>query len=776
MNKLLLNLLLVSMLSACTATSFHETDDVTQYVEPRIGTAHCRYFHFAPAALPFGMAKAAPSTNGHLGNPSGWEATGYDYRDTSIEGFACAHEFQVGGITLMPTNGTLITEPGLPTDTLEKKGYRSRFTHEDEIAKPGYYSVLLRDYGITAELTATERTVLQRYTFTKSDQSHILFSIGTRMGESGMVKDAMVKITDDGLVEGYVVTEPEYVKVYQPGATIPIYFSATLDKQPTTCGTYIGSEQHAGAKEIKGVGAGMYLTFSTQQDEQITAKVGISYTSIDNARHNRESETHTLSFDEARQQAHDSWQEQLSRIEVETSEATDKVKFYSGLYHALLGRGVCSDVSGDYPKHDGTIGRVKMGKDGKPQHKMYNTDAMWGGQWNLTQLWIMAYPEHLSDFISSHLQVYQDAGWLGDGLANSRYVSGVGTNQLSLMIGAAYACGIRDFDVALAYEACRKNELDGDNRPKGAGKSDTKDFVHYGYVPHEDSPEGVSKTFMFSASHTLEYAFQAWALAQMAHDLGKQEDYDQLMLLSKGWEQLYDPETKYIRPKLANGQFVSQFDPMQVWRGFQEGNACQYTFYVPHDVQTLADKVGREVFCARLDSIFTLSQPKLFSGGTEIDAFAGLRTFYNQGNQPCLHISWLFNETGRADLTQKWVRAILDEFYGTDGIHGYGYGQDEDQGQLGAWYAISSIGLFDVAGLNGSEPRFALGSPVFDKVTIHLHPRYYQGKTFTIETLRNDKSDIYVKEWQIDGQSLDTPHLSFKRFTQGGTLKVTCSK
>jgi len=758
-------MLATSLLGACTAMTHDKTDDVTQYVEPRIGTAHCRYFHFAPAALPFGMAKPGPSTNGHQGNASGWEATGYDYRDTTIEGFPCCHEFQVGGITLMPTTGPLVTTPG---------SYRSHFRHEQETAEPGYYSVLLDDYGIRAELTATERTALQRYTFAASDSSHILFNIGSRMGESGPVKDALVRMTDDGTVEGYVVTLPEYVRVYQPDALVPIYFSAQTDKQPTDWGTFLGAEQQAGAKEAKGEGAGMYLTFSTRQDEQVTVKVGISYTSIDNARKNREAETATLTFDEARRQSHDCWQEMLSRISIETAVREDKVKFYSGLYHALLGRGVCSDINGDYPKHDGTIGHVQTDAQGKPRHKMYNTDAMWGGQWNLTQLWALAYPEHLSDFISSHLQVYQDAGWMGDGLANSRYVSGVGTNQLSLMICAAYACGIRDFDVTLAYEACRKNELEGGNRPKGAGKSDTQDFVRYGYVPHEDSPEGPAKTFMFSASHTLEYSFQAWALAHLARDLGKTADAEQLTSLSRGWERLYDPETNFIRPKLANGDFVGQFDPLQVWRGFQEGNAWQYTFYVPHDAQALADKVGRDVFCQRLDSIFTLSQPKIFSGGTEIGAFAGLQTLYNQGNQPCLHISWLFNEAGRPELTQKWVRAILDEFYGTDGIHGYGYGQDEDQGQLGAWYVISSLGLFDVAGLCGDHPSLGLGSPLFDRAVIRLNRKYYAGDTFTIETQRQDKSNIYVQAWQLDGKPLTEPRLPFDRLTKGGKLVVSC--
>lgn len=773
MKKTLSLFLLISILSLPTVVVGAEKNkSLIKYVEPRIGTAHCRYFHFAPGALPFGMAKPGPSTNGHLGNKDGWEATGYDYRDTSIEGFPCVHEFQVGGITLMATRGgeQPVVVPGHPNDT-ERNGYRSAFSHDEEIVRPGYYSVLLKDYNIRAEVTATERVAFQRFTFPADSHSRILFNIGSRMGESGAVKDASVELCSDGTIEGWVITLPEYVKKYQPGAEVPIYFSATLDKKPAKVGTFNGERINVGASKITGVGAGLYLEFSTTDGEAVTAKVGVSYTSVDNARRNRLAEARTLSFDKAKVKALKTWEDYLGRICVETDVEADKVKFYTGLYHALLGRGVCSDVNGAYPKHDGTLGQLPM-KKGRPAFDLYNTDAMWGGQWNLTQLWALAYPEHLSQFISSHLQVYKDCGWLGDGLANSRFVSGVGTNQLSLMIAAAYQCGIQDFDVDLAYEACRKNELEGQNRPMGAGKSDTDQFVEYGYVPHAEEGSGPQEAFMFSASHTLEYAYQAYAVAQFAKKLGKEKDYLKLSNLSRGWERLYDDSQNFVRPKLKNGQFINNFDPLQVWRGFQEGNAWQYTFYVPHDARRLAERVGLDRFNARLDSIFTLSQPKIFSGGTEVGAFAGLRTLYNQGNQPCLHISWLFNEASRPSLTQKWVRAILNEFYGTDGVHGYGYGQDEDQGQLGAWYVISSIGLFDVKGLTDSNPSFSVGSPLFRKVTVKLDRKYYKGKQFVIST---NGAGTYVNKLLLNGQRMYDTHILFQKVVDGGRLDLTLS-
>lgn len=772
MMKRLITIVLLSCLSATVLIAKGKVQ-LINYVEPRIGTAHCRSFHFAPGSMPFGMVKPGPSTNGSLGNADGWQATGYDYRDTSIEGFTCTHEFQVGGITVMPTTGRLITEPGNPDGT-GPRGYRSAYSHDNEVATAGYYKVLLSDYDITAEVTSTQRVAMLKFTFPESKSSHLVFDIGHQQGESGKVKDSEVWINDDGSIEGWVITLPEYIKKYQPGADLRIYFSARLSKMPQSVGVFRGSDIKSREKRVKGIGAGAYVDFATTAGEQITARVAISYTSVENARINLNTEAQSLSFDKALKNNQKAWKEALGRVNVETSNNADLKKFYSGLYHALLGRGVCSDINGAYPKHDGTIGQVPM-VNGKPKFRMYNTDAMWGGQWNLTQLWALAYPEHLSEFISSHLQVYKDCGWLADGIANSRFVSGVGTNQLPLMIAAAYQCGIRDFDTELAYEACLKNELDGVNRPEGAGKDDTSDFVNLGYAPHKNLGER-GEDFYFSGSHTLEYSFSAWAVAQLGKQLGKIENYDKLMWMSRGWERIYDDKTGFMHPRTKDGAFIANFDPMQVWRGFQEGNAWQYTFYVPHMPEELIKKVGNDLFVSRLDSIFTLSQPKIFSGGTEVGAFAGLKTLYNQGNQPCLHISWLFKYTSKPYLTDKWVRAICDEFYGTDGIHGYGFGQDEDQGQLGAWYVMSSMGLFDVKGLTASQPEFSVGSTLFDKVTIKLNNKYYPGKKFVISAENNSKANTRVETSSLNGKVLTSPFIKFADVVKGGNLNVRMGK
>lgn len=771
MKRLCFLVICMSIIMGCS-TSTSSTKALVDYVDPNIGTAHCRWFFYTPAAIPFGMAKLAPSTDAHLGNPGDWQAVGYDFRHTSIEGFANFHEFQVGGVVFAPTVGELQTVPG----ELENPdgGYRSRFDKKDEVAAPGYYSVLLKDYGVKAELTAMKRVGFHRYTYPKTEQANLIFDIGNKQGESGEVKDAEVQYFEDGRVEGYVITSPVYVNIYQKGADVRMYFSAVLNKKPVQVGTFVKDVVNPGKHQEKGPGAGLYMTFSTEEQEAVEVKVGLSYTSIENARFNRETEAADVTFDQAKKNATDVWNESLSRIYVEGGKETDKVKFYTGLFHALLGRGLASDANGYYPKNNGTVGRIALDEEGNPVHQHYNTDAIWGGFWNLTQLWSLAYPEYYSDWIKSQLLVYQDTGWLGDGIACSKYVSGVGTNFTSLAIAAAYNCGIRDFDVQQGYEAALKNEVEWRGRLEGAGKMDVRQFVELGYSPYEKQFDMVTREegSGFGASHTMEYSFSCFAIAQFAKQLGREADYERLSQLSNGWKKLYDKETRLIRPKDSQGRFLEDFNPLSPWKGFQEGNAIQYTFYVPHHIDELIDLVGPEIFNTRLDSIFMLSQKSIFGGGTEVDAFAGLKTVYNHGNQPNLHIPWLFNFSGKPYLSQKWVRAILDEFYGLEGIHGYGYGQDEDQGQLGAWYVISALGLFDVKGLTEINPKFQIGAPLFDKVTISLNREYYSGKEFVIEVKRHSVDDCYLQDVSLNGKQQEAVLLPFEEVVKGGRLTL----
>ncbi|MBN2064447.1 MAG: GH92 family glycosyl hydrolase [Sedimentisphaerales bacterium] len=744
-----------------------QAQNLCDYVNPNIGSVHSRWFFYTPASMPFGMAKAGPTTNAHYGNKGGWEAVGYDGRHDSIEGFANVHEFQVGGIVLMPTTGELQTIPG-ELDNPES-GYRSRFSKSTEKASAGSYSVSLSDYNINVELTATKRVAFHRYSFPSDKTGNIIFDIGNVQGESGQILDAGVEVVADNCVEGYVISYPVYVNKYQNGATVPIYFVARLNEPQANWGVFKGKDIFPGQKKITGPGSGAYCSFAPETNhtdrKAIEIKVGISYTSLANARANLAAEADSLNFDQALSQCRNTWEAELAKIQVQGGRHEDKVKFYTGLYHALLGRGCAMDINGDYPRNDGSIGRIAPDETGKPSFVFCNTDAIWGGFWNLTQLWPLAWPEYFSDQLQTHLQVFQDAGWLGDGLANSRYVSGVGTNFVGLMLASAWQKGIRNYDVELAYAATRKNELTYTDRPAGAGKLDMQGFVENGFIAYSQAEDSANGS-QFCASRTMEYCFSAYAAALWAKELGKMEDYEQLLRLSGQWKTIFNRELGLIHPKDADGNFLPDFDPYQPWRGFQEGNSMQYTYYVPHAVSELVELIGPETFNQRLNEIFEIAQKNGFSGGKEVDAFSGLRFVYNHGNQPSLHIAWLFNRSGRPDLAQKWTRSICNEFYGTEELHGYGFGQDEDQGQLGAWYVMAAMGLFQIDGGITSDSFYELGSPVFDSVTISLA----NGNKFNIITENNSPDNYYMINRKFNGLPCSNDQISHKILMQGGTL------
>ena len=751
------------LLASCSA----QRSNVLKYVDPNIGTAHSRWFFYTPAAVPYGMAKLAPSTNGHYGNKSGWEAVGYDTRQNSIEGFVHFHEWQVGGVSYMPTTGDLKVIPGDLNGPVA--GYRSHFDRKNEVAEPGYYKVLLDDYHITAELTATKRVGFQRYTFPKNNQSHIILDIGNKQGESGEVRDASIKMLDDTHFEGYVITYPQYVRQYDPEGKVAMYIYGEVSKKPSSISAFNASGIQENSNAAQGKGAGLALNYQTTDNETLEIKTGLSYTSIANAKINFTQETAGLSFNLAKARAQHTWNNELSKLLIEDTSRTNKTKFYTGLFHALLGRGIASDVNGAYPTHGAQIGQLPAQRDPNTPSEFLNTDAIWGGFWNITQLWALAYPQWYNSYIGTQLQLYKDKGWFGDGVANSEYVSGVGTNFVGLAVAAGYNAGIRNYDVDLAYQAVKANELNWKGRLVGSGKMDTKAFIEHGYVPFLNEDKTDSSGSRFSASHTLEYSFSAFAAAQMAKAQGKTDDYNKLINYSNGWRKIFNPASKLIHPKTPSGSFIDKFNPHEPWRGFQEGNAIQYTFYVPQNPAGLIDAIGKAEFNNKLDSIFTISEKQGFGGGKTIDAFAGINAIYNHGNQPNLHISWLFNFSGKPWLTQKWTRLIGQEFYGTEPIHGYGYGQDEDQGQLGSWYVLSALGLFDVKGFTDLRPIIEIGSPVFKKATIALDKQ----KQLIIETKNNSAENLYIQSAEFNGRPLNNCWLYRDELMKGGRLILT---
>ncbi len=745
--------------------------DLTQYVDPQIGSVHGRWFFYTPAARPFGMAKLAPHTNAY-NSDGGWGPTGYDDRHTSIEGFGHFHEFQIGGLVFMPTTGDLQTVPG----TLEEpdRGYRSRFDKTTENAEAGYYTVHLNDYDIQSELTSSERVGYHRYTYPRTETAHLIIDIGHKQGESSDVTEAFAQIVDETEIEGYIETYPEYAKFCDSGKRVKMYFVAKLNKKPLRTGSFIDTVQQKGVSKTNGINNGLYLTFSMEENEQLEIRTGLSHTSVANARLNLNTESSGKSFDEVRNESLEIWNRALNKIVVEGGKKEDRVKFYTGLYHALLGRGLSSDVNGNYPQIDGKIGETPLDETGKPKYAHYNTDGIWGGFWNLSQVWGLAYPVYFRDYVQSNIDFYKDRGWLHDGAANGVFTNGVQTNFQGLLLASAYNVGIRDFDVKTGYKAALKNELEYRGRNLGNGKYDLSYFIKQKYIPYKDTIISNGWVFNFGASHTLEYSFSSYAVAQMAKGMKDMDNHGKLTEQAGYYKNLFDPETKFIRPKLENGSFVQDFDPMLGWDGFQEGNAYQFSWYAPHDVAGLIKLIGKDTFNERLEAMFSNAQKSMFGGGSEeIHSFSGVEKLYNHGNQPCLHNAWLFNYSGKPWLTQKWTRTICNEFYGTSPLHGYGVGQDEDQGQLGAWYAMAAMGLFDVQGHASANPTFQFGSPLFDKVTLKLNEKYYSGSELIIETRNQHSDNPYIQSLSFNRKPITKCWIYREELMKGGTLVFT---
>ncbi|WP_186753989.1 GH92 family glycosyl hydrolase [Echinicola salinicaeni] len=744
-------------------------DDFTAFVDPQIGSVHGRWFFYTPAALPFGMAKLAPHTNAY-NSAGGWGPTGYDDRHSSIEGFGHFHEFQIGGLVFMPTVGEIKTVPG----TLEnpEMGYRSGFDKSSENASPGYYEVHLEDYGIHAELTATERVGYHRYTFPKTEQANLIIDIGHKQGESGDVTAAEAKLVDEDEIAGFVETYPEYAKFCDPGKRVRMYFVAKLSKSPKSFGSFINEKQVNGERVTSGIDNGLFLSFDMEENEILEIQTGLSYTSIDNARLNLETESTGQSFDDVRKNAKIKWNEQLSKIKVKGGEQEDILKFYTGLYHVLLGRGISNDVNGQYPKVDNQIGQIPLDQEGNPKYHHINTDGMWGGFWNLSQVWALAYPGYFSEYVQSNIDFYKERGWLHDGEANGVYTNGVQTNFQGLLLASAYHSGIRDFDVETGYEAALKNELEYHGRDLGNGKYDLSYFVKDHYVPYKDTTISNGWVFNFGGSHTMEYSYSSFAVAQMSKALNDQENYEKLMEQAAYYKNLYDKETNFIRPKLETGEFIEDFDAYRGWDGFQEGNAFQYTWYIPHDPAGLIALMGKDLFNQRLENMFEDAKKGEFGGASEeIDSFSGIEQGYNHGNQPSLHNAWLFNYSGQPWRTQKWVREICNGFYGTTPLHGYGVGQDEDQGQLGAWYVLASMGLFDVQGHTALEPTFQLASPLFESIIVELDPEYYAGDQLKIEVNGQGVKNQYIQSASWNGQGVENNWVKRSELMKGGILE-----
>ena len=631
--------------------------------------------------------------------------------------------------------------------------HRSRFRHDTEYASPGYYAVTLDDYKIRAELTSTTRTGFQRYTFPKAKQARILFDLETPTEYGYTVLDARISVVSDTEIVGY---SRQRSGRYASWNEFTLHFVAKFSKPFESFGGWVGPDVVHDVRSVAGKGdVGAFVNYSTKEKEVIQLKTGVSLVSIDQARLNLEAETGRFGWDfrAVRMNALKIWNDLLSKIQVEGGTVDQKIKFYTNLYRSYCARTILNDVSGQYVD---MYEKVQSLKD--PSSPIYGCDAFWNTFWNLNQLWNLVTPDISEKWVRSLLEIYDKGGWLPKGPAGLEYSSiMVASHEIALIV-SAYQQGIRNYDVDKAYEAIKHVQTTPGRPHEGGGHVGNRHLESYmklGYVPVEKGP----------VSNTLEYAYDDWCVAQMAKALGKKSDYEYFMKRAASYRNVFDPNVGYMRQKHENGTWVKDFSPY-AGAGFVEGNSWQFTWFAPHDVEGILDLLGKDEFNRRLNEGFEKSAKSFFNATG--DRFAEFPI--NHGNQPNMQAAYLFNFSGAAWLTQKWVREIMKQYYGVGPIDGYP--GDEDQGQMGAWYVMSAMGLFQMDGGCATEPTYEIGSPIFDKVTIHLDKKYFKGDKFVIETKNNSSQNKYIQSATLDGHPLNKCWFYHAQLFDGGNLTL----
>ena len=720
----------------------------TDFVNPFIGTADHGHT-FPGAVLPGGLVQLGPDTG-----IKGWDwCSGYHYSDSTIMGFSHLHRSGMGAgdwgdILLMPTTGKLKVEPGTKENPGE--GYRSKFSHQGEKASPGYYSVNLTDYRIKAELTVSERAGFHRYTFPKSEASHILIDMEHGIGDK--CTDAQVKIVNNTEIEGHRASNG-FVKKQN------VYFCAKFSKPFNSSGTWVKNNIKPGSKEESGTNIGAYIDFITSENEVVEVKVGISYTSVAQARLNLDTEIPKWEFDRVKDDAKMKWDKALEKIEVAMDKGTDEtynkqklVTFYTALYHSLLFPTTFGDVDGKYMGLDNEVHAAK-------DFTYRSCFSLWDTFRAEMPLLTLINPERTNDVINTMIAQYEQGGWMPtpQQFGNSYTNDMIGDHPVVVILDALKK-GIKNFDAEKAYEAVKKNAMEtppSDHRSRG--RVGLADYLKYGYVPYDKVRESVSRT--------LEYAYNDWCVAQLAKVLGKTSDYEMFMKRAANYKNIIDTSTGFARPKNSNGEWLSPFDPKFIGQGnnrhYTEANAWQYTWFVPHDVQGLMIlEGGRENFVKKLDSLFTTSSD-IHSTVSDVTGLIGQ---YAHGNEPSHHTLYLYNYAGAPWKTQAMARNVMDSLYheGPAGLCG-----NEDMGQMSAWYVLSAMGFYPVA---PGQNVYSIGSPEFSKVTIHLDKSYNNGKQFVIEAKNNSKANKYIQSATLNGKPLNKPWFDHADIKSGGTL------
>ena len=741
-----------------------QTDNPVDHVNPFVGTDFFGHT-FPGASRPFAMVHLSPDMN-----TQGWTyCAGYIYSDNSIMGFSHTHWSGVGMVNggevmLMPTVGyKLKTLPGSPDNPEE--GYRSRFDHSSESASPGYYSVVLKDYNVKVELTSTQRVGFHRYTFPKADCSRVILDLGHQIGSNSSEELSELTIINNNRIEG--IKSTTLGKVYFVAEfSRPFTYYGTFDndlKTPESGGSLWPYKNGESGKNI-----GAFVTYKTRENEQILVKVGISYTSVEGARKNLTAEIPHWDFDSIRNESRDIWEKELSRIKIDGATDNQKEIFYSALYHSFLAQYISQDVDGKYIGADKKIHEAKG-------YDMYGSFSCWDTYRSQHPLLTLTAPSHVNDFIKSIAATAKDYGWLPAQHFLNLYGEAMVGDHLIPIIVDAYLKGFRDFDVNFLYEAMRKKALEEPKPPVPhyAGRSGLKYYMELGYTPVDKVNESVP--------NTMELAYDDWCIAQLAKELGKSKDYELFMKRAYNYQNLWEPTTNFMRPKMADGTWLEPlngheqeivkvgdhswykyFDPLLVGkrpnRHYTESNAWQYIWSVQHDVKGLINLFGgNKPFLAKLDTFFEMSPnitPPKYVG------VVGTIGQYVHGNQPSHHVAYLYDFAGEPWKTQLRAREVMEELYrsGPGGVCG-----NEDMGSLSSWYVLSSMGFYPVT---PGSPYYTIGSPLFAHAVIDLG----KGKTFTIEAKNNSHENKYIQSATLNGKSFNKTWLSQKEITDGGVV------
>jgi predicted alpha-1,2-mannosidase len=728
-----------------------------EWVNPLIDTANRRFFFFSSACRPFGMVNLSPDT----ARSGAWEA-GYRYDSEYIHDFSHVHAWQLAGIAVLPAVGPVRGHEG-------SEVFRSRFSHDDETVEPGYHAVTLTDYDVRAELTATDRVGFHRYTFPLDDSSHILFDLGTELGPCEM-SDCHAEMVSETRMTGFVETSATRRR---PKAT-RIFFVADFDRSVKRFGGWVDGAIRNDVTTISGKNNGAFVQFDTTSDHVVKMKVAISYCNLDGAIRNLETELPHWEFDRVRSEAKAVWDEWLGRIQVEGGTDDQKTKFYTDLYHAILGRRRINDVDGAYSDQTGdtqVIRHIPKLDDGSLAYEHHNSDAFWGSQWTLNVLWSLAYPDIMHNFCNTLIDMYKNGGLIPRGPSGGNYTFVMTSATSTHFLVTAYQKGIRDWDTDAGYEGMVKNHGPGGLMSKAGYEHDTcigggvEQYIERGYVPH-----GI-KAHAFhcdGAAQTLEYAYVDWCLAQMSRALGKDEDYKAFTARAANYRNLFDSDTMFLKPRHADGSWLEDFDPMSP-DGWNEGNGWQYLWHVPHDVAGLSALLGgNEATAERLNEVMDKAE--------ELDFIAPHSKHHlnilDYGNQPSTQVAHIFNFLGKPWLAQKWVLEVMRACKSDVTPYG-GYGGDEDQGQMGALNVLMAMGLFEMRGGCEADPVYEITTPIFDRITIKLDSKYYSGKELVIETEGNDGKSDYIQSAELNGAPLDRCWFRHSDISSGGHLKVS---